>query len=42
MQNKEVEYIKSEDIDINIVFVDEGEGYFWISSDGEEDVLYNQ
>ena len=46
MQNKEVEYIKWEDIDINIVFVDEGEGwvidYFWISSDGEEDVLYNQ
>ena len=38
--------IKLEDIDVNIVFIDEGEGwvidYFWISTNGGEDVLYNQ
>ena len=45
-QNKEVEDINPENIDINIVFIDEGEGwvidYFWISTNGGEDVLYNQ
>ena len=46
MENKEVGNIKLEDIDVNIVFIDEGEGwvidYFWISTNGGEDVLYNQ
>ena len=46
IQNKEVECSNPENIDINIVFIDEGEGwvidYFWISTNGGEDVLYNQ
>ena len=46
IENKEVEHINAENIDVNIVFVDGGEGwvidYFWISSDGGEDVLYSE
>lgn len=48
IQDKEIEYNTPENIDVSIVFIDEGEGWvidtFWISRDkeGREDVLYQQ